>query len=382
MFDWITNIRRKRRRKDRDDWMVLFLLVVAVASKALGSEVVIQIPEEQVKDQDGFYRLDYWPPQGIPVPNTTFTPQEVARGVKLTHAQPGMRYDFDLYYSNATINDWATWTATITTVPAPPNNLNITVRSGKLALVTWEPPNSGYSAFKLKVIPLSEPQSSIRNFEVSEEQLPFPLYDLTPGASYQLQLYTVYEKKESDAFISSNFTTRPYAPGRFIVWYRNETTMLVLWQPPYPAGIYSHYRVSIDPPDAVESVLNVEKDGEPPGPAQAAFHGLVPAGLSGAFNTTVLECGEGGWECSVAFNTTVLECDEGGWECSVAFNTTVLECVEGEWECSVAFNTTVLECVEGGWECGCAVHRTADLEDQYASSGALLFVNSARTCEA
>jgi hypothetical protein len=35
-------------------------------------------------------------------------------------------------------------------------------------------------------------------------------------------------------------------------------------------------QVSIDPADAVESVLNVEKDGEPPGPAQAAFHGLVP----------------------------------------------------------------------------------------------------------
>lgn len=60
------------------------------------------------------------------------------------------------------------------------------------------------------------------------------------------------------------------------MWFRNETTLLVLWQPPYPAGIYTHYRVSIDPPDALESVLYVEKEGEPPGPAQAAFKGLVP----------------------------------------------------------------------------------------------------------
>lgn len=52
--------------------------------------------------------------------------------------------------------------------------------------------------------------------------------------------------------------------------------MLVLWQPPYPAGIYTHYKVSIEPPDALESVLYVEKEGEPPGPAQAAFKGLVP----------------------------------------------------------------------------------------------------------
>lgn len=60
------------------------------------------------------------------------------------------------------------------------------------------------------------------------------------------------------------------------MWFRNETTLLVLWQPPYPAGIYTHYKVSIDPPDALESVLYVEKEGEPPGPAQAAFKGLVP----------------------------------------------------------------------------------------------------------
>lgn len=51
---------------------------------------------------------------------------------------------------------------------------------------------------------------------------------------------------------------------------------MVLWQPPYPAGIYTHYKVSIDPADALESVLYVEKEGEPPGPAQAAFKGLVP----------------------------------------------------------------------------------------------------------
>lgn len=35
-------------------------------------------------------------------------------------------------------------------------------------------------------------------------------------------------------------------------------------------------QVSIVPPDARESELYVEKEGEPPGPAQAAFKGLVP----------------------------------------------------------------------------------------------------------
>lgn len=35
-------------------------------------------------------------------------------------------------------------------------------------------------------------------------------------------------------------------------------------------------QVSILPPDARDSELYVEKEGEPPGPAQAAFKGLVP----------------------------------------------------------------------------------------------------------
>lgn len=72
------------------------------------------------------------------------------------------------------------------------------------------------------------------------------------------------------------FHIEPNTPGKFIVWFRNETTLLVLWQPPYPAGLYTHYKVSITPDDAIESVLYVEREGEPPGPAQAAFKGLVP----------------------------------------------------------------------------------------------------------
>ena len=93
------------------------------------------------------------------------------------------------------------------------------------------------------MIPLSEPQKSIRNIVIREDSSPFQLRDLTPGATYEIQLYTVYENKESAAYISTNFTTQPNTPGRFIVWFRNETTLLVLWQPPYPAGVYTDYKV-------------------------------------------------------------------------------------------------------------------------------------------
>ena len=58
------------------------------------------------------------------------------------------------------------------------------------------------------MIPLSEPLVSVSNVVVTEDQLPFALWDLTPGASYELRLYTIFEKKQSEGFISTNFTTR------------------------------------------------------------------------------------------------------------------------------------------------------------------------------
>ena len=39
----------------------------------------------------------------------------------------------------------------------------------------------------------------------------------------------------------------------------------MLWQPPYPAGVYTEYKVSIDPSDAEQSETYVAKNGEPPG---------------------------------------------------------------------------------------------------------------------
>jgi len=252
------------------------------------ADLVIRIPGD-LSQQDGYYRLDYRPPAGSPAANTTFRPRDISDTIDFSRGLPGTKYDFWLYYSNTTISDWLTWTASITTAPDPPSNLNINVQSGKVAVVQWDPPSVGrHSGFKLKVIPLSETKKTIRNIVIRETSS--QLRDLTPGATYEIQLYTVYENKESQAYISTNFTTKPNTPGRFIVWFRNETTLLVLWQPPYPAGFYTDYKVSIDPEDANVSETYVPKEGEPPGPAQAAFNGLVPGR---AYNISVETVSEG-----------------------------------------------------------------------------------------
>ena len=82
------------------------------------------------------------------------------------------------------------------------------------------------------------------------------------------------EKCQSN-FSKKNFLG-PNTPGKFIVWFRNETTLLVLWQPPHPPGVFSEYIVSITPNDTEISVISVKKENDPPGPAQAEFKDLVP----------------------------------------------------------------------------------------------------------
>lgn len=58
------------------------------------------------------------------------------------------------------------------------------------------------------MIPLSEPDALPRYAVVEEGK--YTLANLTPGASYQVQLLTVYDGKESLAYTSTNFTTSNY----------------------------------------------------------------------------------------------------------------------------------------------------------------------------
>lgn len=59
----------------------------------------------------------------------------------------------------------------------------------------------------------------------------------------------------------------PNTPGKFIVWFRNETTLLVLWQPPYPPGAYTHYKVR----RLYMTVVSEYAEGDAPGKSHRVF---------------------------------------------------------------------------------------------------------------
>ena len=97
--------------------------------------------------------------------------------------------------------------------------------------------------------------------------------DLIPGGHYRIVLNTILKNTTSRNHIVTILTVPPNPIGKNLVWFRSQTTLLFLWQPPNPAGLYSGYQVSIDPEDAREALVCPR---EVTGPASAAFKGLVP----------------------------------------------------------------------------------------------------------
>lgn len=82
--------------------------------KCLSADLVIEIPGNLGQD-DSFYRLDYYPPYGSPVPNKTIASRDVGDEIQFSHGLPGTKYNFWLHYTNSTHRDWLTWTVSITT---------------------------------------------------------------------------------------------------------------------------------------------------------------------------------------------------------------------------------------------------------------------------
>lgn len=78
------------------------------------ADLVIEIPSNSGQ-ANAFYRLNYDPPFGSPPPNTTISSRDVGDEIQFSQGLSGTRYNFWLYYTNETHNDWLTWTVSITT---------------------------------------------------------------------------------------------------------------------------------------------------------------------------------------------------------------------------------------------------------------------------
>lgn len=80
----------------------------------LAADIVIEIPGNLGQD-DSSYRLDYYPPYGDPLPNTTIASKEVGDEIQFSNVLAGTKYNFWLYYTNSTHHNLLAWTVSITT---------------------------------------------------------------------------------------------------------------------------------------------------------------------------------------------------------------------------------------------------------------------------
>ncbi|KAG9509621.1 Tyrosine-protein phosphatase 10D, partial [Fragariocoptes setiger] len=261
--------------------IILFSLLEIFTLTVNASQIELRLPSKfsAITSDDVWYRVDYEPSRGTPLSGFRLTPLDIRTNANVIIADtlPGAEYRIDIYQSNGTTFPTLFWSTNYTTEPDPPRDLSVDVITGKQVKLDWLPPIEGaVSGYQAKIIPLLESdETSSRTLNVGANEYTLQLHDLTPGATYEVQLQSMFAKKPSNAFLSANFTTKPNTPGRFIVWFRNETTLLVLWQPPFPSGTFDKYRVTITPPDSTQSELEIDRD-ESLGPAQAAFHGLLP----------------------------------------------------------------------------------------------------------
>ena len=177
---------------------VVILVMFAMVSRDKAADLVIRVPETSTQQKEGYYRLDYTPPVGSPASNTTFKLSDLGDAINFSEGLPGSEYNFYLYYSNSSITDSLIWTASIMTAPDPPTKLTVDVHSGTQARLEWRPPKLGkYSKFKLQLVPFSEPSKSESYRSISVQETTSTLTDLTPGATYEIRVYSVLAEKTS-----------------------------------------------------------------------------------------------------------------------------------------------------------------------------------------
>ena len=145
--------------------------------------------------------------------------------------------------------DLLTWTGSSTISADPPSNLAITVLTGERVLVstrcwrTFKVQTEIATNDKPKVSPYQWihkssmtcqclfsffsdlKETNVGSLFIVTHESNYTFHDLTSGATYELQVYSVYENKVSQSHLAQNFTTRPNPPGKSTMLFANENTM-------------------------------------------------------------------------------------------------------------------------------------------------------------
>ncbi|MBN3295248.1 TENA protein, partial [Amia calva] len=149
------------------------------------------------------------------------------RSLSIWGLQPQTHYAISLF-GTAHGRDSPTQRLTVTTGPAPPSQLMFSNVSDSSVLVSWLPPRSSVSSFKITYIHTDEGEP--HSVSVSGQQSSVSLTSLTPGSTYKVSVLSVLGLEESDP-ITGVVVTVPDPPSDLRVVNVTDSRALLLWRP-------------------------------------------------------------------------------------------------------------------------------------------------------
>ncbi|XP_066580135.1 tenascin [Amia ocellicauda] len=193
--------------------------------KTTSSSVLIQW--DRSVSQIDRYRLTFSPSDGGEglTGQKTISPERET--TLINGLEAGLRYDVTLTAEQGRSRSLPA-TIQATPGPAPPSQLMFSNVSDSSVLVSWLPPRSSVSSFKITYIHTDEGEP--HSVSVSGQQSSVSLTSLTPGSTYKVSVLSVLGLEESDP-ITGVVVTVPDPPSDLRVVNVTDSRALLLWRP-------------------------------------------------------------------------------------------------------------------------------------------------------
>ncbi|XP_053554784.1 fibronectin isoform X2 [Bombina bombina] len=180
------------------------------------------------------YRIVYTPT--VEGSSTELILPETATSVTLSELLPGIEYNITIYAVEENqestpiiIQQETTGTPLKVEVPSPKDLQFLDATDVKI-VITWTPPQSKVTGYRVAVTPVNPAGRDVQNLPVSRSTLA-EVINLNPGTTYSFEVYAVSHGQESPPLVGE-YTTKLDAPHHLEFTNVTESAVLVVWTPP------------------------------------------------------------------------------------------------------------------------------------------------------
>ncbi|XP_053328167.1 fibronectin isoform X2 [Spea bombifrons] len=180
------------------------------------------------------YRVVYSP--SVEGSSTELILPDTATSVTLSELLPGIEYNITIYAVEDNqesvpiiIQQGTTGTPQKVHVSSPTEMQVIELTDVKIT-ISWTPPPSEVSGYRVMVVPVSPSDSATQNIPVGRNTFA-EVMNLTPGTTYSFEIYAVSRGQESEPLVEQ-YTTKLDAPTNMRFRDVTDSTVILTWTPP------------------------------------------------------------------------------------------------------------------------------------------------------